>query len=57
MFYREFAERVLNRLGYDVGDHFMDTSGQEFTEEELTFYWSDEDYKEFLEELKEFEGK
>lgn len=57
MFYREFAERVLNRLGYDVGDQFMDTSGQEFTEEELTFYWSDEDYKEFLEELKEFEGK
>lgn len=57
MFFREFAERVLNRLGYDVGDHFMDTSGQEFTEEELTFYWSDEDYKEFLEELKEFEGK
>ena len=57
MFYREFAERVLNRLGYDVGDHFMDTSGQEFTEEELAFYWSDEDYKEFLEEIKEFEGK
>ncbi len=57
MFYREFAERVLNCLGYDVGDHFIDTSGQEFTEEELTFYWSDEDYKEFLEELKEFEGK
>ena len=57
MFFREFAERVLNRLGYDVGDHFMDTSGQEYSEEELTFYWSDEDYKEFLEELKEFEGK
>ena len=35
----------------------MDTSGQEYSEEELTFYWSDEDYKEFLEELKEFEGK
>lgn len=57
MFFREFAERVLNRLGYDVGEHFMDTSGQEYSEEELTFYWSDEDYKEFLEELKEFEDK
>lgn len=57
MFFREFAEKVLNRLGYDVGDHFMDTCGREFTEEELTFYWSDEDYKEFCEELKEFEGK
>lgn len=54
MFFREFAERVLVRLGYDVGSPFMDTSGQEYTEEELTFYWTDEDYQEFLEELKEF---
>lgn len=54
MFFREFAQRVLNRLGYDVGEHFMDMSGREFTEEELTFYWSDEDYQEFLGELKEF---
>lgn len=57
MFFREFAEKVLNRLGYDVGDNFMNTSGQEYSEEELTFYWSDEDYKEFLEELKEFEDR
>ena len=27
----------------------------DFTEEELTFYWSDEDYKEFLDELKSYE--
>ena len=54
MFFREFAQCVLNRLGYDVGEHFMDTSGQEYTEEELTFYWSGEDYQEFLQELKEF---
>ena len=54
MFFREFAQRVLVRLGYDVGDGFMDTSGQQYTEEELTFYWTDEDYQEFLEELKEF---
>lgn len=57
MFFREFAEKVLNRLGYDVGDNFMNTRGQEYSEEELTFYWSDEDYKEFLEELKEFEDR
>ncbi|MDE6580458.1 MAG: DJ-1/PfpI family protein, partial [Ruminiclostridium sp.] len=24
MFFREFAQTVLNRLGYDVGEHFMD---------------------------------
>lgn len=57
MFFREFAEKVLNRLGYDVGNHFMDTSGQEYSEEELTFYWTDDDYKEFLEELKEYDNK
>lgn len=57
MFFREFAQCVLNRLGYDVGEHFMDTSGQEYTEEELTFYWSDEDYREFLGEWKEYTDK
>ncbi len=55
MFFREFAEKVLNRLGYDVGENFMNTSGKKYSEEELTFYWSEEDYKEFLEELKEYE--
>ena len=57
MFFREFAQTVLNRLGYDVGEHFMDTSGEEYTQEELTFYWSEEDYQEFLQELKEFTDK
>ena len=57
MFFREFAEKVLNRLGYDVGNHFMDTSGREYSEEELTFYWTDDEYKEFLEELKEYDNK
>ena len=57
MFFREFAQAVLNRLGYDVGERFMDTSGAEYTEEELAFRWSDEDYREFLEELWEFTEK
>lgn len=55
MFFREFAENVLLKLGYDIGNDFMNTAGVKFTEEELTFYWTDEEYKEFLEELKEFE--
>lgn len=54
MFFREFAESVLNKLGYDVGEHFMNEVGSEYTESELTFYWTDEEYNEFLEELKEF---
>ena len=54
MFFREFAEAVLRRFEYDIGNNFMRDAPEEFTEEELTFYWSDDDYKEFLEELKEY---
>lgn len=54
MFFREFAEAVLRKFGYDIGGSFMRDTPDEFTEEELTFYWSDEDYQEFLEELKEY---
>ncbi len=54
MFFRAFAEAVLRRFGYDVGNRFMRDEPEEYSEEELTFYWSDEDYKEFLEELKEY---
>lgn len=54
MFFREFAATVLHRLGYDIGDNFMNCSPEEFTEEDLTFYWTDEEYAEFLEELKSY---
>lgn len=57
MFFREFAQAVLERLDCDPGPHFMDTSYREFTEDELRFYWTDEEYQEFLEELKEFTDK
>ena len=55
MFFREFAEAVLQRFEYDIGNNFMRDKPEDYTEEELTFYWSEEDYKEFLEELKEFQ--
>lgn len=55
MFFREFAEVVLKRFGYDVGHAFMRDNPAEYTEEDLTFYWSEEDYQEFLEELKEYQ--
>ena len=54
MFFVEFAETVLRRFGYDIGTNFMRYRPEEYTEEELTFYWSDDDYQEFLEELKEY---
>lgn len=54
MFFREFAETVLRRFEYDIGDSFMRDKPEDFTEEELTFYWSDDDYQEFLEELKAY---
>ncbi len=55
MFFREFAEAVLKRFEYDYGPELMTEKSDEFTEEQLTFYWSDEDYREFLEELKDYE--
>lgn len=55
MFFREFAERVLCRLGYDVGEDFLLPATQAYTEEDLTFYWTQEDYQEFLQELQEYE--
>ena len=55
MFFREFAEAVLQRFDYDIGNSFMRDNPEDYTEEELTFYWSEEDYREFLEELKEYQ--
>lgn len=52
MFFREFAERVLRRLGYGPGSHFMRDEPGEYTKEELTFYWTAEEYQEFLQELE-----
>nr|WP_307991428.1 hypothetical protein [uncultured Niameybacter sp.] len=36
-------------------EYFMLPVTKAYTEDELTFYWSDEDYKGFLDELKEYE--
>ena len=55
MFFREFAEAVLKRLGYDVGLNFMRDTPDEYSEDELTFYWSEDEYREFLEELKAYQ--
>lgn len=56
MFFREFAAAVLRKFGYDIGDDFMRDKPEDFTEEDLTFYWSEDDYQEFLEELKSYAG-
>lgn len=52
-FFKEFAEAVLRRFGHDIGN-FLRVKPEDYSEEELTFYWSDDDYKEFLEELKKY---
>ena len=57
MFFREFAEAVLRKLDYDIGDEFMRDRPDEYSEEELTFRWTEEEYREFLEELKPYTGK
>lgn len=55
MFYRAFAETVLWRFGFDTGKNFMRAEPENFTEDDLTFYWTEDEYREFLEEWKEYE--
>lgn len=55
MFFREFAKEVLCRFGYDIGENFMREKPEDFSEDELTFYWSEEEYAEFLDELSEYQ--
>lgn len=52
--FREFAQLVLKRLGYDVGEQYMLPVTRQYREEELTFYWDEHDYKDFLNELNEY---
>lgn len=54
MFFREFASSVLNRFDFQVSNKFMRDDPADYTEDELTFYWSEKDYQEFLDELKEY---
>ena len=53
--FREFAAAVLKRLGYDPGEQLMWPVDRDYTEEELTFYWEDADYQEFLRELEAYQ--
>ena len=55
MFYRAFAETVLRRFGFDTGKSFMRAEPENFTEDDLTFYWTEDEYREFLEEWREYE--
>ena len=55
MFFREFAEAVLQRFGFSTGSYFMREKPEDFSEDDLTFYWPEEDYQEFLEELKAYQ--
>ena len=54
MFFREFAKEVLCRFGYETGENFMRENPEDFSENELTFYWSEDEYAEFLQELSEY---
>ena len=44
----------LKSLGYDVQGKFIWPVEKTYSEEELTFYWNDSDYQEFLKELEAY---
>lgn len=56
MFFREFAASVLRRLGYPADNRFMRAEPDDYTQEELTFYWPEEDYQLFLKELQTYQA-
>ncbi len=53
--FREFAECVLEHLGYNIEKPLMPPVTREYSESELTYYFEESAYQEFLEQLKEFE--
>ena len=55
MFYRAFAETVLRRFGFDTGKSFMRAEPENFTEDVLTFCWTEDEYREFLDEWEAYE--
>ncbi len=55
MFFREFAAAVLQRFGYEIKENFMREYPEDYTDEELTFYWSPNEYDDFLKELKMYQ--
>ena len=54
--WREFAQAVMGRLGFPVGEGFMAPVSKDYSQGELTFFWEDADYEEFLTELKQYTG-
>ena len=52
--FREFAQRVMGRLGFETSESFMMPVTRDYTEEELTYLLDEADYQEFLAELKEY---
>lgn len=53
--FREFAIVVLQKLGYEVPKTFLCPIEKSYSEAELTFYWEEADYQEFLQELATYE--
>jgi len=55
--FREFAQKVLERLGFETEESFMMPVDREYSNQELTYYFDRTDYQEFLDELKEMSKK
>lgn len=45
---------MLNRVNFQIGSKFIRYDPTEYTEDQLTFYWSEAEYQEFLDQLKKF---
>lgn len=57
MFYREFAQRVLDKMGYDYSNDLTVLGADNITTDELIWSLSDEAMAELLGEIRKYSGK
>ena len=57
MFYREFAQKVLDKLGYDYSNDLTVSGADNITSNDLVWSLSDESLAELLDEIRKYSGK
>lgn len=54
MYFVDFAKAVLKYLDYSIDETFLNPN-LKYTEKDLLFYYSEEDYLDFINEVQAFE--
>lgn len=55
MYYQEFAEAVLRYMNYPIDESFLKPNLKYPTKEQLVFHYTEEEYREFLDEISQYQ--